>query len=275
MDKLTVIFNLNKHDYDFNFSFRKLCKLCKNISEYWTVSMMDVKYQNNVDILKFSNLKKLEYNGNLNVLVSSKLKYLKTEQFDCDIFNKMNLYSLHYTNFKNKIDININGLYKLTIINKNKWTYDDKNKLTCLKSNNFYEIKTRELIFKCEYYDLLKNYFKHLYFYGYNSNLSCYKMIKHMFMCKILCTRNVYYKDIEFMKPLMLCNVVILKDDKFMDITNMDLHYLKISMYDTINIEKCIIRKLKIYSFSEHPNIYNNSNTIINYVNKLFVCIDC
>lgn len=80
MSKITQVFTIvfcnQQHDLDFVFKFRKICKKCQKISEYWLSEILDERYLANVDITKFKNLKKLQCSMTINDSNLRQLRHL-------------------------------------------------------------------------------------------------------------------------------------------------------------------------------------------------------
>lgn len=71
---LTIIFCNQRDDLYFVFKFRKISKVCKNISEYWLTELFDSKFLRNVKITQFKNLRKLQCDNNI---IDNDLQQLK------------------------------------------------------------------------------------------------------------------------------------------------------------------------------------------------------
>lgn len=265
MDNYTVIFILNKHDYDFARNFKELSKTFKNIYYNYSTTSYAGKY----NYSKFKILKNcIIYEHDLDKLTNYKnLKSLKIIQ-SCDsgiclnsfINNIKKLNKLKINSFQDNLELDSN-IYTL-ISKKSVITYN-------FKKNNFYKLKVKMN-------SSIKLNFLYLFELNddYSSNL-CQYNIKHM----LLNTLNLnYYNKLLFdhyniTKLYKIYNLPQIYNHIKRYIKNMNLH----TVCETIDYSWLEIKHMDLYCYSiyninriiEDKNAYNytiKNNNKCNYI---------
>lgn len=273
-----VIFNINKYDLFFVFSFRKMSKYFKNVCEYNTTSLANnfkeyikhnnnryniTKFFNSVNILKFTYLKKIciantKHEQHLINIIEQlhTLKYIKLlvlSHYDLtdNCINMLNLKALSINNRK-KFNLHTLNVYKF-----------HSNKYYTLANNiNLYSSKNTNIDYMY-IFDLCAN--KHT-----NNNIMC------MFLHTIKLNNSITFDTIKNMhiyklettpltidKTIKNLDIIILKSYSY-NITNSvfkNKNYKRILVFhnDNINdnafVDKCIYKLTTEFCL----NITNNN----------------